>query len=88
MKYHLTPMRSRPSRTAQNSLRMCLSVLILLLAGTHRGAAQAIPITIDVPVTGYVTLVIDDAQGNRVRNPDFGDPAACGQEYDPVGRLR
>ena len=32
------------------------------------GQAKDIPINIDLPKAGYVTVVIDDAQGNRARN--------------------
>jgi len=43
-------------------------VAVVLLMGRCSGSAQGISISINIPRGGYVTAVLDDAQGNRVRN--------------------
>jgi len=53
-------------------LSCLLAGLLILAAGAGRGQAPAPPPPIAVPFTlakaGFVTLVIEDAQGKRVRN--------------------
>jgi hypothetical protein len=50
-----------------------------LLVMAARGQGQGIPITIDLPRPGLVTLVIDDAKGNRVRNLLAETPLPAGR---------
>jgi sugar lactone lactonase YvrE len=55
------------SRAALRGIRL-FTVTLLLLKSAMTGWAQGIPISVDLPKSGYVTLVIEDARGNRVRN--------------------
>jgi hypothetical protein len=64
-------------RAASRGIRLCWSTQWLLWIGmlfvgllltAATGRAQTVPTTVDLPQSGYVTLVIEDAQGNRVRN--------------------
>lgn len=61
-----------------------LSSLLITLAGQSLSAAgdaslsSGIPIHFDAPKAGFVTLVVDDKDGNRVKNLVFDHPVQAG----------
>lgn len=59
-----------PAPTKPDPLRRfpVILLLVLLVLGCGSALAVDIPLTIDLPKAGLTTVVIDDANGNRVRN--------------------
>jgi hypothetical protein len=66
-------------RRRYGRFRLVASALLVFAVGKIHCRAQNIPVTVDLPKSGYVTLVIEDAKGNRVCN-------LLAETYLPAGR--